>query len=263
MSCSAKYLEDAVYYEPWKTKYIESFCALHAKMRIAFLQRTYQEDYENFVYLFLNVYKLALNILQRKLKSEYAIKLKFYSDVIVTAKHYELISDEKMFFEILKFASQCHFDKKYIYKFDNKYLTILEEFNNKFKQLSKLGGLRNKNYLFYDNSYCLWGIKDVYYEELINQFLKINLLKIVRIFGSRVTDNYSEFSDIDLIFEGTYNAHEFIRIREKIRQFEYPYIVDIYDINHINKAFLYRNLIRSNIFYKRNDYMRDEYIPIF
>ena len=54
MTCSAKYLEDTVYYEPWKTKYIESFCALHAKMRIAFLQRTYQEDCENFVYLFLN-----------------------------------------------------------------------------------------------------------------------------------------------------------------------------------------------------------------
>ena len=237
MTCSAKYLEDAVYYEPWKTKYIESFCTLHAKMRISFLQR--------------------------KLNSEYAIKLKFYSDVIVTAKHYELISDEKMFFEILKFASQCHFDKKYIYKFDNKYLTILEEFNNKFKQLSKLGGIRNKNYVFYDNSYCIWGIHDKYYEKLINQFLKINSLKIVRIFGSRVTENYSEFSDIDLIFEGTYNIHEFIQIREKIRQFEFPYIVDIYDINHTNKAFLYRNLIRSNIFYNRNDYIADKYISLF
>ena len=87
----------------------------------------------------------------------------------------------------------------------NKYLTILEEFNNKFKQLSKLGGIRNKNYVFYDNSYCIWGINDEYYEKLKNQFLKINSLKIVRIFGSRVTENYSEFSDIDLIFEGTYN----------------------------------------------------------
>ena len=62
---------------------------------------------------------MALNILQRKLLSEYNIKLKFYSDVIHVAKKYELISDEKIFFGMLDFVSKCNFNKENILKHSN------------------------------------------------------------------------------------------------------------------------------------------------
>ena len=107
------------------------------------------------------------------------------------------------------------------------------------------------------------GIDEKCYNRLIDLFLEFDSLKIVRIFGSRVTLNYNMFSDIDLICEGTYSPKEFIQIRERIRNLESPYIMDVYDINHANKAFLYRNLIRSNIFYKRQDYINDEYNSLF
>lgn len=259
MTCSAKYLENSIFYQPWKTKYIESFCVLYAKLKIKSKQDLTPNEYKNFVHLFLNVYKLALNILQRKLLADNHIKLKFYSDVIHTAKEQTLISDEKTFFGALKFANEYHFDKKNIYKFDESYLEILKEFHSRFKQLSLHGGTREPNYAFYDNSYCLWGIDKRHYKRLVELFLTFESLKIVRIFGSRVTLNYSEFSDIDLICEGTYDKHEFIDIREKIREFQCPYIMDLYDINHPNKAFLYRNLIRSNILYERSNYIEDSF----
>lgn len=259
MGCSAKYLEESIFYEPWKTKFIESFCPLYAKLKIKSRQNLTTEEYKNFVFLFFNVYKLALNILQRKLLSEYNTKLKFYSDVIHVAKKYELISDERIFFDMLDFVSKCNFNKENVFNFDNQYLLALDSFHKQFKQLSMSGGIRNKNYVFYDNSSCIWGIDEKWYNCLINLFLEFDSLKIVRIFGSRVTLNYSTYSDIDLICEGLYSQLEFIQIREKIRNYESPYIMDVYDINHTNKAFLYRNLIRSNIFYKRQDYVNDEY----
>ena len=88
-------------------------------------------------------------------------------------------------------------------------------------------------------------------------------LKIVRIFGSRVTDEYKEFSDIDLIFEGTYSGKEYLKMRDRICKLEIPYVLDIYDINIGNKPFTYRNVVRSNLLYSRKDYYsEDSYISI-
>ena len=156
MTCSAKYLENSLFYEPWKTKYIESFCPLYAKLKIKSRQNLTSDEYKKFIFLFFSVYKLALNILQRKLLANYNIKLKFYSDVIRTAKEYKLISDEKIFFSMLNFVSKCHFNTENFCDFDNQYISALDTFHQQFKQLSKSGGMRNKNYVFYDNSSCLW-----------------------------------------------------------------------------------------------------------
>ena len=132
-----------------------------------------------------------------------------------------------------------------------------------FKDYSRKEGFRDKNYVIYNNSSYLWGIHQSSLIKLIRVFLSYEKLKIVRIFGSRVTDEYKEFSDIDLIFEGTYSGKEYLKMRDRICKLEIPYVLDIYDINIGNKPFTYRNVVRSNLLYSRKDYYsEDSYISI-
>ena len=54
MTCSAKYLENSLFYEPWKTKYIESFCPLYAKLKIKSRQNLTSDEYKKFIFLFFS-----------------------------------------------------------------------------------------------------------------------------------------------------------------------------------------------------------------
>lgn len=261
MPCSVKYIEESLYYEPWKTKFIEAFCPLYAQLRIKSKHQT-NEEFRDFVFLYLSVFKLMINVLKRKLRAKNNIRLKFNSDIINFSLEAKLIHDKKLFFEVLNFYNQCNLDKNYTINFNWTYLKILEQFHIKFKQLTKDEGFRNRDYYIYDNSYCLWGIHEKYYRDLINIFYSFDKLKIVRIFGSRVTDNYNEFSDIDLICEGVYNFSEFIEMQNKIKSIETPYIIDMYDIYNNSKPFIYRNVVRSNILYEREKYTIDNYKSI-
>lgn len=263
MKWTAKYIEDSLYYEDWKTKFIEKFCLGFARLQIELKKYSYQQIpfSQNFVLNYNILYKLMLNILKRKLKSE-GFSLKLYQDVIYNAYINKLISDKKMFFEVLKFYQNCALYKNYYKNFKEEYITIMKDFSLKFKLYTQSQGTKDKNYVFCDNSYCLWNLKKKYYVKLINLFLEFENLKIVRIFGSRVTKNCNDFSDLDFICEGTYTKEEFIKMQNKILKCNIPYIIDIYDIFSSNKAFIYRNLIRSNIFYAREDFINDDYISI-
>lgn len=252
MAFTAKYMEASLYYLPWKTKFIEVFCILYARLQRKICQH---QDIESIVKLYFETYKTMLNVLQKKLKSDNGINVKFYSDIIESAFNVGYISEKEVFFEALNFLNFYNYDKTNTKLFKSSYIKILDEFSRKFKEYVRLEGMRDKNYVIYDNSYCLWGIDENYYYKLIKLFSKYEKLKLVRIFGSRVTQEYKTYSDIDLIFEGTYAPEEFQKIREAIQNAEFPYILDIYDICMGNKPFIYRNVVRSNLFYKREDYI--------
>ena len=260
MLFSANYIDKSLYYLPWKTKFIEVFCILYAKLLKKIRQN---QDVKKIVSLYAELFRLMIYVLQKKLKSDHNETLVFYSDIINRAEKYEYITGKKRYFEVLNFLSQYNLDKENgVMKFKYQYVDILNEFADKFKLLTRDEGFRDKNYTINDNSYCLWGIEEKSYIKIVKAFLKYEQLKIVRIFGSRVTENYKEFSDIDLMFEGTYTPDEFCKIRNNLQELELPYAVDIFDICLGNKPFTYRNVIRSNIFYSRSDYYEDNYRSI-
>ena len=258
MLFSANYIEKSLYYLPWKTKFIEVFCILYAR----FLRNVQEKcDVNVIVDLYFELFKLMINILQKKLKSD-NITVIFYPEIINCASKHKYISNKCLCFDVLNFLSQYNLDKNNAVNFKYEYIDILNDFSKRFKQFTKQEGNREKNYTIYDNSYCLWGIREKSYIKLVKEFFTYKQIKIVRIFGSRVTDNYREFSDIDLIFEGTYSEEDFYKIRNKIQNLELPYVLDMYDISIGNKPFTYRNTIRSNIFYSRKDYCDDTYASI-
>ena len=251
MAFTAKYIDASLYYLPWKTKFIEVFCILYACLLRKIDQK---QNVDNIVKIYFEAFRTMLNVLQKKLKTDENINVRFYPDIIEAASMVNYISQKYLFFEVLDFLNQYNYNNTVAKLFKLDYVKILDEFSRKFKEYTILGGNRNRNYVIYDNSYCLWGIEEKYYHDLIGLFSKLDKLKLVRIFGSRVTQEYEVYSDIDLIFEGTYTADEFIRIRENIQNFELPYILDIYDIYLGNKPFIYRNIVRSNIFYCHENY---------
>ena len=101
---------------------------------------------------------------------------------------------------------------------------------------------------------------DEYYEEIVNVLKKIKSVKIVRIFGSRANGSCGEFSDIDLIFEGNYTQDGFLRIKKKLQKLKIPYFTDIYDVHYRMKPFIFRNTLRSRVFYRRSDYFEDDFV---
>ena len=254
-----KYIEESLYYLPWKTKYIEVFCFLYIRLLKSIKGK---ESITTITNIFFEIFKTMLNILQKKLKYDNHKYLIFYTDIIYQAEKEKYIKDKYLYLEILNFFAQYNIDKTCIKNFKYEYLQIAHDFSKTFQNIISQYGDRDKNYTIYDNSYCLWGIPEKYYIKLIKHFLKYEKLKIARIFGSRITNEFKEFSDIDFIFEGTYSPKEFYTIRENMQQIELPYVLDIYDIKLGNKPFTYRNTIRSNIFFSRKEYIDDNYISI-
>ena len=65
-----------------------------------------------------------------------------------------------------------------------------------------------------------------------------------------------------MICEGTYTPQEYAELMDKIYSLELPYVIDIYDINRKSRPFMYRNVVRSNIFYERKNYVPDDYVSV-
>ena len=263
MKWSPRYLETSLYYEPWKTKFIEVFIREFYLLKKEYisLDKANIETYTKFIEHFIDIFKLSLQILKKMfyLNGKNCI---FYSDVIKEAVYAQILNDKKLCLQAVLFVESFYHDKQIYTKFNPEFLQILNGFYLSMLPLIKKEGFRDKNYVFYDNSYCLWGIKEKYYRKMIRLFLKHENLKIVRICGSRVTNKYREFSDIDLISEGTYSQKEYFQIKNAILEMESPYIIDMNDIYKKSKPFIYRNTIRSNIFYKRSDYVPENYVSI-
>jgi predicted nucleotidyltransferase len=256
---TTKYIENSLFYEAWKTKFIEKFCPNY----LYFIKVSNTEtDICKIVHAYEKVFRTMFNVLQKKLKTDHGLKSKLYSDILEMAEKVGYISDKKICEEIILFLSDFMLDEKNANSFKRKYIDVVSEFRNKFRYFANNSGLRDENYLIYDNTSILWGIEEEYYNEIINLFFQFENLKFVRIFGSRVTTEFKKFSDLDLILEGTYSHEEYNKISKTLYDMDIPYIFDIYDIYHDNKPFMYRNTLRSNIFYARKDYVIDDYISI-
>lgn len=264
MNSEMKYIESSMSYCPWKTRFIESYEPLYLFLMQnldinKFSDLKYSKTMLNY---FFDLFFRMMQILQKKLKDDGVKNLRFYTDIIVLAEKNKLISDKKMFFEIIKFSNGYFGDNKCAKNFKPEYIKAMTDFYNTFSLLSEKEGFRVENYEIIDNRKELWGLKKKYYNILIENFKSIEKLKIVRIFGSRVTTNYKEFSDIDLILEGVFSPIEFQKIKQNILNIESPYIRDVYNIYSNKKPFIYRNTLRSNIFYERKKYFKDDYISV-
>ena len=263
MEWTTKYMDASLFYEAWKTKFIEKLCVYSSKLISEYenLIKEHKTPDEDFVKRYLIQYAVMLNVLKRKLKAD-GISVSLATDVIFEGYKTNLIKDKSTFFDVIKFRIRCHTNPDAYSEFKPEYITIMKDFIELFKTLAKNGGNRTKDYLIYDNSCCLWGLKKKYYNKIIKCFLEVPGLKIVRIFGSRVTADFSDFSDIDMICEGTYTPQEYAELMDKIYSLELPYVIDIYDINRKSRPFMYRNVVRSNIFYERKNYVPDDYVSV-
>lgn len=264
MQWTSKYIQDSLFYEPWKTKFIEVFTREYVSLKKEYklVNKNSREGYISFIKYYTEVFRNILKILKNRLKFAGVGDIKFYSDVIYQAGIHNLISDINIWFDAMLFISRFYNDENCYADFRQEYINIFEDFKNQMKPQIVNDGFRDKNYCVYDNSYCLWGIKPKYYKKIVGVLLDYDSVKIVRICGSRVTQEYREFSDIDLISEGTYSAREFSKFANDLYSLEIPYIVDINDIFKHTKPFIYRNVVRSNIFYKRESYFSDSYQSI-
>lgn len=264
MTWSPKYIQDSLYYEPWKTKFIEVFSREYPLLKSLYvrLDKNDVAAFEEFIAYYISIYKTVLKILKNKLKSLGNTNVIFYRDVLFEASREGLIADLQTWFEVIEFVKMFERDNKNCKLFKQKYIEIFEVFRENIKSCVATGGNRDEDFVFYDNSAYLWGIDVVYYKRIIKFFVSREKLKIVRICGSRVMNNFRPFSDIDLIFEGTYSKKEFVEICNALYDLNCPYIFDVNDIRKPNKPFIYRNTVKSNIFYQRSDYFADDYVSI-
>lgn len=251
-----------MFYYAWKTKFVEAFRPGYLYLTNNIDKFSDLKNSKVMVKHFVNLFSGVIRILQKKLKEDGVASLKFYTDIVDLAECNKLISDKKMYFEIIKFSNYYFNDNNYAKNFKLEYMKTMDDFNDTFLVLTEKEGRRKKKYKITDNSKCLWGLKKKYHGILIECFKNIEQLKIARIFGSRVTSNYKEFSDIDLILEGDFSADEFIKIKRAVLNIEIPYIRDVHSIFSEHKPFIYRNTLRSNIFYERKKYFDDNYVPL-
>jgi len=261
MEFSTKYMDTSLYFKSWKTKFIERFCVPYAKL-LTYINKSDSIDKKVVVKVYLQLFFVVMNVLKRILKSDYGIRCVFFTDIIFYAAKENLIEDKMTYFKVLQFLEKFGQNKDYAEEFSLEYMKIFASFSQKFKSLVKVDGNIDKDYVLYDNSEILWGLQKEYYDKIIQFFLQYPKLKIVRIFGSRVTNSYQEFSDLDFIFEGTYSSSEYDEMVDKFIELEIPYVIDVFNIYAQNKAFIYRNILRSNLFYERKNYVQDDYITI-
>ena len=126
MLFSANYIEKSLYYLPWKTKFIEVFCILYAR----FLRNVQEKcDVNVIVDLYFELFKLMINILQKKLKSD-NITVIFYPEIINCASKHKYISNKCLCFDVLNFLSQYNLDKNNAVNFKYEYIDILNDFIN-------------------------------------------------------------------------------------------------------------------------------------
>ena len=111
-----------------------------------------------------------------------------------------------------------------------------------------------------------FGLDEFTYNMLINYFISVPEIKIIRIFGSRATDLYRKSSDIDLFIECTCSDEKIFQFKKEINSLKHPYRIEFTNVNSEKqyvKNILKRRFNKSKLFYDRKDFDSNEtYIAI-
>lgn len=248
-----EYIEESLNFSVWKTRFIEGFCPVY----IIFQKKHKNAQTAN--YMLQNLFNRMINIIKKRLKEENNICTIFPTDTIIEGEKAGYLQNKNLCFEIINYSRNLYNTKNYNSNPKYEYLKLLDCFYKKFSNDVKYAKSKIAPQIN-NNQDKFFGLKKEYYNNIISLMKNNKDIKIARIFGSRISKNYREFSDIDMIIEGTYTEKGFERLKKQFQTLKIPYFIDIYDINYRLKPFIYRNTIRSKIFYKRSDYFVDNYI---
>ena len=248
-----EYIERSMGLPAWKTRFIEGFVPLYRDFK-----RFCPQDNASRSFALLNLFDRMIRILKKRLKSGGKAVL-LPSEVIEEAKKCGFIENSAICHEIIGFSVEFYNNNEHAKHLKAEYFGVLDEFYEKFSHDVKtvenppISALKTA-------PKALFGLKKQYYEEIIKFLKKNKSVKILRIFGSRTDGSCGEFSDIDLIFEGNYTERGFERIKKGFQRLNIPYFADIYDVRYRLKPFIYRNTLRSRIFYRRSDFFEDDFV---
>ena len=106
-----------------------------------------------------------------------------------------------------------------------------------------------------------FGLDEYTYNLLIEYFKSNPEIKIVRIFGSRISGSSRRCSDIDMFIEGTYSEDKVKIFNNELNCLRHPYRIDIISVNEtedIKKELVLRRLRQSKCFYLRKNYIDNE-----
>lgn len=255
MDFDMQYIEESMHHPAWKTRFVEAFSPLY----LDFVKYCPKNN-TALSFGLKNLFNRMIKILQKRLIEENHIKTTFPTDVVVEGQKRGYIENKELCFEIIKYLNNFLGDKKRSSDFKNEYLEVLDRFYRKFSMDVETAGDISEQVKEKPLEEKLFGLEEEYYEILLNELKKIKTIKFVRIFGSRAHGTHRKFSDIDLIFEGNYTEKGFERIKKKLSSLEIPYFIDIYDVHYRLKPFIFRNTMRSALFYKRSDYFKDDFV---
>ena len=255
MGFDMQYIEESMHHPAWKTRFVEAFSPLY----LDFVKYCPKNN-DSLSFGLKNLFNRMIKILQKRLKEENGIKTTFPTDVVAEGQKHGYIEDKELCFEIIKYLNSFLSGKSSSSGFKNEYLKVLDRFYRKFSKDVEFAGNISEKVKKKPLVDKFFGLEEEYYEILLNELKKTKAIKFVRIFGSRANGTHREFSDIDLIFEGNYTEKGFARIIKKLSSLEIPYFIDIYDVHYRLKPFIFRNTMRSTLFYKRSDYFKDDFV---
>ncbi len=92
-----------------------------------------------------------------------------------------------------------------------------------------------------------FGLNPDIIENLESFFSKKSEIKSVKIFGSRVLNNYQPYSDIDLALFGNIDRRMLENILSELDELPYPYTFDVIDYNSIKDPDLKEHIDKFGI----------------
>ncbi len=236
--------------------------------------------FENMIFLNSNLMKFLIKYFKEQ-KIETGIMPR---QLILTAHKHHCISNIKPWLKYINNLITYRGEKlqltdKSIYDnfdhfFDNvetQYLPMLKDFAKHFRKENiselELFVIEQKTEPFIVDTIAQehekFGLDDFTYYTLINYFRTKYFIKIVRIYGSRASnENLRKSSDIDLLIEGIYNEDLLKIYKEEVKNLRIPYKIDIIDVCEYNRFedFIPRVYSKSKIFYNISDYIEDNYV---
>ena len=82
---------------------------------------------------------------------------------------------------------------------------------------------------------------------LADYFKQQNNIEKVHLYGSRVCDEYTDSSDIDILIEGDFSSEEFNRFEKELNDLKIPQMVHAYNVNIRDNRATSREFIEDNI----------------
>ena len=170
MDFEMEYIEESLNFPVWKTRFLEGFCPIYE-----IFEADKTSDKSSTGCVLLNLFTRMINIIKKRLKEEHNISTLFPTDTIIEGQKAGYIENKDLCFEIINYSINFYSTKSFsIYPKDEYF-----------------------------------GLKKEYYDDIISVMKNNKNVKVARIFGSRISENYREFSDIDMILEGTYTEKGF------------------------------------------------------